>query len=479
MTKQYLRILSDEDIQKIHNASLAILENTGMLVDHHKARQMLQEAGAKVDHERKIVKFPPELVEKSLKSLPRTITYAGRNPENDMTLRAGGDVYARQASGEVSYVDLKTGEYRRARIDDVKEWAVLTDALPNINGCAALYTEDVPARTSDIHTVQVLLENQSKHVTSQSFSVKNLRYIIEMMLAVRGSRKELKKRPLFHAITAVISPLFLDEDDVDMMFLAGEYGIPVAICVVPNAGTTGPITICGSFAQGNAELLAAITVAQVAHPGHPIPYYWIPGVSDMATGAALQGAPEVMLMNAALIQLGRELYGLPTETNGFMCEGVICEQSMFQKGSSALMSCLAGGNLLTSAGSVENTLGNSPVQLVLDDEIMAITRRISRGIEINDDTLALEAIARVGPRGTFLADEHTLRYLRTDEHFRPTIFDHDLWSTWYAKGAKGLEQKAREKAVTILEEHEVEPLAEDVVKELRSIVRKADQELAG
>ena len=157
MVKHYLRPLTKEDLQKIHNASLAILQDTGMLIDHYEARKILQEAGAKVDHEKKIVKFPPELVEKCLKTIPRTLIYAGRNPENDLTLRAGGEVYARPSSGETSYVDLKTGEYKRARMENLKEWCVLVDALPNIHCCAPLHAEDAPARTSDIHAMQVLL----------------------------------------------------------------------------------------------------------------------------------------------------------------------------------------------------------------------------------------------------------------------------------------------------------------------------------
>lgn len=479
MARRYLRILSDEDMQKIHNASLSILENTGMLIDHHEARNRLQEAGAKVNHESKIVKFPPELVKKSLESIPRTLTYAGRNLENDMILKAGGDVYARTPGGAVSYIDLRTGEYRKARIGDMKEWAVLTDALPNINGCAPITTGDVPVQTADIHAVQVLLENQTKHIMAQNFGLKNLKYMIEMMIAVRGSEEELKKRPLCHCTMATVSPLYLTEDNADRIILAGEYGIPVIIVTTATTGLSAPMTLAGTIAQANAEELGGLTVTQVMSPGAPAAYYMLPMVANMSTGTGLWNTPENKIMQAAMIQLGMELYGMPIEAPALGSHGVNWEQSVAEKMTGSLMTGFAGANLLNGAGYVDTALAANPAQLVMDDEIMGVSRRMLRGIEVNDDTLGLEVISRVGPRGTFLTDEHTLKYLRTDEFFRPTIFDRDSRMTWLSKGAKGLEQKAKEKALTILEEHKVPPLPEDIVKELGSIVNKADQELAG
>jgi trimethylamine--corrinoid protein Co-methyltransferase len=248
---------------------------------------------------------------------------------------------------------------------------------------------------------------------------------------------------------------------------------------VAAAGVSSPMTLAGTIAQINAEELAGLTISQVMRPGAPSPYYAFPGVADMSTGSGLQGTPENAMMYAAVTQLGRELYGMSTEINALVSDGVIWEQSLFAKASGALMTSFAGVNLINGCGFVDTALAANPVQLVMDDEIIGITRRISRGIEVNNDTLGLEAIARVGPRGTFLADEHTLKYLRTDEFFRPSIFDRDSRMSWLSKGAKGLEQKAKEKALTILEEHKVPSLPEDVVKELRSIVNKADQELAG
>jgi trimethylamine--corrinoid protein Co-methyltransferase len=194
MRKQYLNFLSEEEMQKIHNASLAVLEQTGMRIDHQQAREMLQEAGARVDHESKIVRFPPDLVEKSLNSCPRELISGGRDPENDIIIKAGAeDLHGRCNAGATHYEDLNSGKYRRATEEDIKEFSVLVDALPNIFSCGGICAEGLPVQTSDIHCVQLMLKNQRKHVTIQPFTPNHLKYIIEMALAIRGDKEHLRK----------------------------------------------------------------------------------------------------------------------------------------------------------------------------------------------------------------------------------------------------------------------------------------------
>ena len=280
--------------------------------------------------------------------------------------------------------------------------------------------------------------------------------------AVRGSREELR-RPIIHNIVGIVSPLFIPEDDVEMIFLVGEYGIPTGMCIMPNAETLGSFTLC-----------------QLANTDHASLYYILPLIMDTATGAGLQRIPESDLLFAALTQLGREFYKMPVELGGFFADSVIWEQLIFQKTQNILMTFLAGANLLLGAGLTDTGLANSPVQLIMDNEITAIARRIWQGVNVTEDTLGFDAIGKVGPRGTFLTNGLTLKYLRTGEFLRTAIFDRDPRMIWHSKGAEGLEQRAREKAISILEEHQVEPLSlsEDVLMELHSIEEKADQELA-
>jgi len=475
--KPALKVLSDNELKEVHKSSLAILEKTGMLIDHKKARDILQEAGAKVDHEKKIVKFPPDLVEERLKMVPRKLVRHGRTPEYDVTLQRGGEIYARVAGGATGYIDLRSGEHRRARLCDWKELTTLADALPTIRSIATMHCGDVPEKIADIYSLHVLLENQRKNIVHNAFSITNQRYMIEMMVAVRGSKEALRKSPLVHHMLSPISPLFLNEDDTAQLLLACEYGIPTDMPIMPTAGTTGPITIAGTLALANAEYLGTMTLAQTVNPNHTMPYFLDPLVADMRTCTPLFGAPEVGLLVAAIAQMGCDLYGLPAEGIGLDSDGFVAEQSLFQKAQNTLMLCLAGGTLNIGAGIVEATMALSPTQLVIDDEIVLIARRLVRGIEVNEDTLAVEVINRVGPRNHFLEDIHTLKHIKTGELIDSSLFQRCNREAWISMGQKDIEQNAREKAIDILEKHEVEPLPDEVSRELGKIIGRAEKEL--
>ena len=478
MGKQLLKFLSDEDMQKIHDASLRVLEQTGMRIDHAKACELLQDAGAQVDHESRIVKFPRELIEKQLESCPKELSYCGRNPDDDLAIKAGSEgLYGRCSVGATHYEDLRNGEYRRATSDDIIEASVVIDALPNIITCGGVFAEDFPVHTADIHCAQLMFENQRKHVVVQTFSEKQLNYVIEMALAIRGDRESLKQRPLFSTVGALISPLFLSDVDVELLFLAGDYGVPIALCTQANAGATGPITLAGNLLVGNAEILGNIALSQIAHPGHKVIYTFIPGVTDMRSGNAVYGGPKNIILNGCLNQMGSVFYGIPTAQGAGEVDGVIFEQTQFQRAYKILTSALSGNNFITNLGAFNAAIGLSPVQLIIDDEILEMTRIICNGIEITDETLGFDAIHRVGPQGHYLADEHTFKHLRPSEIFKPQIFDQDPYDLWLANGAKSWLQKAKEKALAILKEHEVPPLDENVAKELKVIVEKADDEL--
>jgi trimethylamine--corrinoid protein Co-methyltransferase len=474
-----LRLLSSDGLQRIHEASLRILERTGMLVDHERARELLEGAGAQVDHESKMVRFPPQLVEEKLALVPRQLTYHGRTPEYDRTLTPEGEIYSRVPGGATNYIDLETLRNRRAVLEDWRQFATLTDALPSIDSIATLHVGDVPAETADIHSLRVLLESQRKCIVHNAFSLRNQRFMLELMLAVRGSREALEERPLVHFMLSPISPLFLNEDDTSQLLLACEYGIPTDIPIMPIAGVTGPITLAGLIAQGNAEYLGTMTLAQVARPGHRMPYFMDPVMGDMRTGSALFGAPEVGLLVAAISQLGSELYGFPAEAIGLDSDGFEVGQSLFQKAQNMALQVMAGGKLIIGAGQVEGTMALSPVQLVIDDELMAIARRWAQGISVDDESLALDLLDEVGPRGDFLAEEHTIEHLRAGAVLETHFFERVPREMWEARGAPTIEQKAQAKAQEILASHEVPPLPDEVLRELGAVVARADRELAG
>jgi trimethylamine--corrinoid protein Co-methyltransferase len=291
---------------------------------------------------------------------------------------------------------------------------------------------------------------------------------------VSGSREALAERPILHQQASVISPLFMSEDDTEQILVACEYGIPLDLPLMPIAGISGPITLAGTLAQSIAEFLATVVLTQSARPGHPIAFFCDPVVGDMRSGAAVFAAPESALLVAAISQLGRELYGFPAQAIGLDSDGFSSAQTMFQKAQMLLFQVLAGGKHVVGAGSVESCMALSPLQLVVDDELLTIARRWVRGITVDDQTLALDVIDRVGPRGTFLSDEHTVMNLRAGELVRLRLAERESRQSWEASGMRTLETRAREKGRELLASHQVPPLDGTVLDELSAIVARAD-----
>jgi trimethylamine--corrinoid protein Co-methyltransferase len=480
MNTPALRLLSQADLERVHLAALRILDEIGMLIEHPAARVLLEGAGARVDGTTNRVYLPPELVERCRQQIPRRFTYHGRTPDFDFTASLDGDIGARNTGGCAGYIDAATDEFRPGRIGDWRAFCTLVDALPNVRALANMVCCDVPARTCDIHSLRAVLETQRKCSVHGANTVETLRYQIEMLLAVRGSREALAERPLVHHMVPPINPLFLSFDGVAQILLACEYRLPLDIPVMSVVGLTSAASLAGTLAQNLAEELGTATLIQTASPGHPMAFFIDPVVGNMRTGDALCSTPESGLLVGAICQLGTELFGLPTEAVGLYSDGFSAAQTMAHKVGSLLFQALAGGKLFVGAGCIENITTLSASQLVIDDELMTIARRWVRGIAVDDETLAVDVLAQVGPRGDFLTEEHTVRMLRAGELVDLELSEREgRRSTWEAAGKPTLESRAREKALSLLATHEVPALPDDVLRELAVIVSRADQELSG
>lgn len=470
--------LSEKEMQKLHEASLAILEDVGMQIDHPRARSILHDAGARVDNDQIKVKFPADMVAACLAKIPQHLCLAGRDPENDLEVSFDSPFVIRCATGLTSILESRTATCRDATTQDQKDLATLVDALENINMAGPLTLHDVPAKTADLHATRLLLQGQRKHFMNLTMGSANMRYQIEMQLAIRGSREALKKRPLFHPIACLISPLYMPEDDIEIMMIAGEYGLPVKIPVMPMLGASAPVTLAGLLALGNAEVLGAFTVLQTLCPGNPTFYYMVPALMDMRTGSSVYGGPESNLLYMAIIQMASSFYKVPSDTTAFFCDGILLEQTTYQKGTLLQAAALAGANIVSGAGNVDGGMAFSPLQLVVDNEITGFTKRLLSGFDINENTLALDCIQRVGPKGNFLEDRHTIENFRSQALFSPSIFSYHNFSTWQQNG-KRFSERAEENVKDILSSHEVPPLEDHVVRELKRIVKAADSEIAG
>ena len=467
------RFLSKEGMEKIHEQALLILANTGIEVDHEGALQMLGDAGADIDVQAKTAKIPADLVEQALAKMPRKITLAGRSPERDFVLEPGGKIRTRNAGGMTKVQDLETGEIRIAVLEDSENFTRLLDGLDNIDYVGPLYPSNVPPETVELQVLERMFHNTDKNINMRALTKRTFPYLIQMAEIVAGGKEELKKRPVISLLEAPISPLKFPDVFIDSLLLGGEYGIPLTICSMPNVGATGPITPAGSLLLSAAEHLATFVISQLANPGAPVIWASRFAMMDMSTGVTGM-LVEASLVNAAAAQLATEHYNLVCDLHGPATNSIVPDgHSVFEECIAAFVTGFAGRpSVLCGAGSMEIGLIANFVEAVISNEIFKVVRRVIEGFEVTDETMGADAIARVGIGGNYLQDDHTFKYLRS-KRCDSLFVKPQTQMSWEANGSKGMVDIAKERARTILKEHQPTPLDEGVAKSLQEVIKDA------
>ena len=471
--------LDHSAVQQIHEASLEVLQTTGLRVDHPGALEKMAAAGAVVEKANSKVKFPPEMVERALENAPRSFTLAGRSPEFDRTLSSNSahPPLVRTVGGPIRYHDFLSGVNRPLSAQDCRDVARLADALENIDWVSTLSPHDIlPNKTYDIHLLRDMLASGRKHIWALTINSRNLRYQLEMMEAIAGGRENLRRRPPCTGIVCVIEPYYFPHDEIERLLLYGKYNLPVLVPLTPISGANAPFTLAGAVAHTNAEALGSMVLLQTLCPGIPSSYYYFVQTLEMSTGFTQFLNPETLLIASSLARMGAH-YNLPVVTSAIM--GTSCEsnQVMFERGVSMAMSTFGGVSAIGGVGGLDSGIVVSPLALVIDDELMAFIRRMRQGYTIDGETLAVEAINRVGHDGNFLSDDHTYDHLRREPRFASKLFDWRPYSEW-SKNSRTFIERAQDRLTDLLQHHEVPPFDEDLQKELDRIIQAADKELA-
>jgi len=470
-----LRVLTRKQLYNIHLATLDLLEHTGVKVRYGEALKLLDAAGANVDYKKQIVKIPRHLVREALMKTPSSIILAGRNSRNDLKLEDGKTYFG--TLGTAPYVqDLETGKRRPATKKDVEDFARVADALENIHYFHTMANpSDVPLEICDLHRWEATLRNTAKHAMGGAvYKTENMPYLIRMCCAVIGDEEKLRKRPIISIIECPVSPLIYDTRGTHNIIEFSKRGLPIMIYSEPQAGASAPVTLAGTLVIVNAEVLSGITIVQLVNPGTPVIYASVATIMDMKAANIAFGSPETGLLSVATTQLAR-YYNVPNLCAGGRADSKIPDaQAGYEKARNALISALAGSNLNNMAGALESNLKVSFEQLIIDNEIVGTIKRVIEGIEVTDETLALEVIKKVGPGGLYLAEDHTLKYLKK-EHYMPKIDDRRSYGAWEKTGAKNVAEVAKEKAKEILTTYQPEPLSKEIQKELASIIREAEK----
>jgi len=443
------RPLSQAQVQEIHQASLTVLETTGILVENETALRLYREGGASVDGHR--VRIPRAMVDAALKTVPHRVVLAGRLPEHDIVLE-GRRVYAGTGGSPTMVLDAGADTPRPCTLRDVAMMARLADALEHCDFVVApLYPTDVPREDVPVNRFYACLRGTGKHVMGGVDSVAGARQVIRLGAILAGGEDRLRARPFISAITSwMVSPLRLDTEVTDILLEWCAHGLPVALSSAPMAGSTSPVTLAGTLVQLNAEQLSGIVLTQLARPGTPVLAGYIPGVADMRSGGYLGGAVEFGMMQAAAAQMA-QFYGVPIYGSGGMSDAKIPDaQAGYEKMATFLLAAMGGCNYIHHAiGMVTNMSAVSPEQAVIDDEIVGMAMRVLRGIDITEETMAVEAIGRVGPGGHYLADPHTVRHMRS-EFFYPRVADRQSRAMWEEDGRRDTRARAQERVAALL-----------------------------
>lgn len=468
-----LNLLTDEDVRRIHTATLDVIESVGVKFPSPKALDILEAHGAHVDRATSIAKIPGHIVEEALMKAPPAYTLAALDPALDLPLDGRHSYLGTDGCG-VEVMDAFTGERRRSTLQDVSDAARVADALEAIAfHWTPISAQDCPPESRSLHELLAIWNVSRKHVQTETIVTEaEMRAAVEIAAVLAGGRAELRRRPVLSIMQCTISPLAQDGGSLEAGLIAAEAGLPVGYMTMASCASTGPATPAGNLVVGNAEVLSALALMQMAHPGCPVFYAAAQTAMDLRTGAYTGGGPEDFLFGAATNRLA-DFYRVPLSMGAFATGAKEPGwQSAVDNAFSAFMAVASGADMLLGAGLLHGSRILSYEMLVMDAEIWSILRAIERGIPVDDETLALDAIREVGPGGNFLAHRHTKKHMR--ELWLPTLMDRRPYSVWEAK-RDGAREWALEKARNILRNHRPAPLDEALHAELRRIIMACEQ----
>lgn len=473
----FFQYLVENEVEEIHEASLYILENFGVKVDDPELRNELYRMGGLVEGDR--VKFKAGLVEKVIEGITRQINFVGRSGEK-VELKPG-HVVAHSTGGIPHILDLETGRKRNANLADFIKAMRLMDNLDQLDmPCALLYPEEVPGKISQIRQFEHMLKYTTKPIFGPGVSsAGEAKYVAELFQLFSCQERSDAKSYIGLVGISPESPLYFPKEITDTMKIIISAGIPVVMLSAPVAGISGPFTIAGGIAQMNAEMLAFAVIAHSINSQSPLIYGCRLNYPNMKNGSSIWGLPEIGIGNVIAVQLARR-YGFLTDVYGLSCTSCTFDNQIgYEKAINGILPVIAGAHMISGLGSMANLMVASYEQLVIDNETFAMLRKVKKGVQVNQDTLALDVISSVINGGTFLEQEHTVRHLRGGEIFMPRLgFDHS-WSEWEATGQKDIRTKAKETALEILKNDHFEPLSAELDREINKVVERAHMELIG
>ena len=462
--------MSENDKRMIHEAALEVMEKAGVRVHSKNARAALKRAGAVVDDTSPDVKFPRDVVKSLISKAPQKVVLAGRTKEFDLPLDGTHSYYTTDGCG-VSVWDSASGTRRKPVLEDIRKTALISDYLPYLSIYEPMVVaSDLPEKVHVVNGMKVAMENTQKHLLSESTTtVEEAKTQVKMAAEVVGGVEELKKRHYVSAMLCTMSPLMLDATATDAAMVWTENHVPLHITGMAQAGISGPVTLAGDLVVNHAETLAVVCIMEAHSPGAPVIYGSVLSSMDPRTGSYMGGAPESTLLCSGAVQMARYCK-LPNSVGGLGSGAKIPGVQASLENVTMAMDCArVGGEVVNGLGVPDGSTLLSYEQLLLDHEIVRMVVTIFKGFEVNQETIALDLIKKVGIGGSYLSQMHTLKHMK--EILIPMLWDSDPFDMWVKKGRKDPMFVALEKVDQILKTHNPVPLDSAVSKKLDAIVK--------
>jgi trimethylamine--corrinoid protein Co-methyltransferase len=466
MTSAHYARMGKSECEKIHLASLEILERIGIDVHDEKARDILVKGGATTDGLR--VRIPAYMVTRALSTTPKRLTLYDRHGK--VAIRAGGyNSFFGGGSDCLNILDHHTGERRKSVLEDVAQAARLMDALPEIDFVmSAFLPSDVDGRVYDRYQMEVMLNNTTKPIVFVTPDFEGCVAAVKMCEAVAGGAEAFQHKPFATCYINVTTGMIANAEALQKCMFLAEKGLPQLYIPLNAGGVNSPVTTAGCMASMNAGTLLGVVLSQLVRPGSPIAVPgWNGGPYNLKTMvgnyvlADEQGVPTSM----------GKYYDLPVFGLGGSTDSKVLDQQCgFEVTLSLMTSLLHGANIIHDVGFMDSGMQGSLQIIAMANDILGFLRATTRGVEVNDETLALDVIEELGPTGSFLDHDHTMRHYK--EPFYSKLADKNQYSLWLEQGSKTMEARATEMVDSILGEHQPEPLPADVQGAIKKIVER-------
>jgi trimethylamine--corrinoid protein Co-methyltransferase len=445
-------------------ASLEILERVGIEVHDENARTILGDHGADIDELR--VRIPGHMVEQALNVTPTHLTLCNRYGQ--VAIRAWGYNTTFGGGSDCLYVlDHRTGERRRATLEDMKQAVTLMDALPNIDFVmSAFLPSDVDSQVYDRYQMEVMLNHTTKPVVFVNPDFEGCVRMVEMCEVVAGGAEAFRQRPFATCYINVTSGLVANEEATQKCIFLAEKGLPLLYIPLNAGGVNSPTTTAGCMATMNAGTLLGIVLAQLVRPGIPVA---VPGWNGGPYNLKTMVANYVLADEQGVATSMGKYYDLPVFGLGGSTDSKVLDQQCAAEAALSLFTAhLNGANIVHDCGFMDAGMQGSLQLIAMCNDLIGFIRAASAPVEVTDEALALDVVEELGPTGDYLAHDHTFKHFR--DPYYSELADKRQYDDWVGQGATTMEQRAAEQVDAILASHEPDPLPEDVQQALREMV---------